>query len=92
MPQAALIEEVAAIFYTASVDEWRLRLDDIDCCFEALFGADKITQLAQFQSRKALSIAGPTYPAWIDQEAVETATDFEEIEPGAKPAWNTGPG
>jgi crotonobetainyl-CoA:carnitine CoA-transferase CaiB-like acyl-CoA transferase len=89
MPQKRLIKEVAGLIATGSVNHWCDLLDDIDCCFEALFSADDIARQEHLKSRRALSAAGPTYPAWIDQQAVETATDFEELEAGATPNWNT---
>ncbi|MCP4768225.1 MAG: CoA transferase, partial [Gammaproteobacteria bacterium] len=89
MPQSGLIEEVAGLMASRSVSDWRALLDDIDCCFEALFSADDLAQQAQLKSRRALTAAGPTYPAWIDQQAVETATDFEELDASEPPRWKT---
>ena len=89
MPQTALIEEVAGLIASRSVNHWRDLLDAIDCCFEALFSADDVAQQAQLKSRRALTAAGPTYPAWIDQQAVETATDFEQLAASEPLRWNT---
>jgi crotonobetainyl-CoA:carnitine CoA-transferase CaiB-like acyl-CoA transferase len=89
MPQKRLIKEVAGLIATGSVNHWCDLLDDIDCCFEALFSAEKVAQQAHLKSRQATSADGPTYPAWIDRQVVETATDFEELEPGAAPKWTT---
>ncbi|MCP4301205.1 MAG: CoA transferase [Gammaproteobacteria bacterium] len=88
MPQTVLIEEVAGLMTSRNVNHWRDLLDDIDCCFEALFSADGIVQQAQLKSRHAVTTAGPTYPAWIDQQAVETATDFEQFATNESLRWN----
>ena len=92
MPQTGLIEEVAGLMASRSVNHWRDLLDDIDCCFEALFSADDVAQQAQLKSRRALTAAGPTYPAWIDQQTVDTATDFEELDASKSLRWNTRAG
>jgi crotonobetainyl-CoA:carnitine CoA-transferase CaiB-like acyl-CoA transferase len=87
MPQKRLIKEVAALMATGSVNHWRDLLEDSNCCFEALLSADDVAQQEQLQSRRALTAAGPTYPAWIDQQAVETATDIEQLAAGEPPRW-----
>jgi crotonobetainyl-CoA:carnitine CoA-transferase CaiB-like acyl-CoA transferase len=89
MPQKRLIKEVAGLMATGSINHWRDLLDDIDCSFEVLFSAADIAQQAQLKSRRALTAAGPTYPAWIDQQAVETATDFEQLAASEPLRWIT---
>jgi crotonobetainyl-CoA:carnitine CoA-transferase CaiB-like acyl-CoA transferase len=89
MPQTGLIEEVAERVASRGVNHWRELLDDIDCCFEMLFSADELARQAQLESRRALTAAGPTYPAWINRQPLETASDYEALEPGEAPAWNT---
>ncbi|MCP4469561.1 MAG: CoA transferase [Gammaproteobacteria bacterium] len=89
MPQKALIEEVAGLVASRSVNDWRDLLDDIECCFEVLFSVDEIAQQAQLKSRQALTGAGPTYPAWIDRQAVETATDIEQLDASEPPRWQS---
>ena len=79
MPQKGLIKDLARLIVTGSVNHWRDLLEDSNCCFEILFSAEELAQQAQLKSRRALTTAGPTYPAWIDQQAVETATDFEQF-------------
>jgi crotonobetainyl-CoA:carnitine CoA-transferase CaiB-like acyl-CoA transferase len=89
MPQKGLIKELAGLMATGSVNHWRDLLDDIDCCFEALSSADDVAQQAHLKSRRALTAAGPTYPAWINQQPLEIASDFEQLERDAAPEWNT---
>jgi len=92
MPQKRLIKEVAGLMATGSVNHWCDLLDDIDCCFEALFSADGLGQQVQLESRQALTTAGPTYPAWINQQAPETASDFEQIDASESLRWTTDAG
>ena len=92
MPQTGLIEEVARLIESRGVCDWRNLLDDIDCCFETLFSADDVAQQAQLKSRRALTSEGPTYPAWIDQQAVETATDFEQLATSEPLRWSSRAG
>jgi hypothetical protein len=61
------------------VDFWRDLLKDVDCCFEVLLHADQLAQQSQFASRAAIGADGPGYPVHIDQQAVATAIDFEQV-------------
>lgn len=92
MPQDSLIEEVATLFAGRSVTQSCDLLNDADCCFEALFSAGDLSRQAQFVSRQALNSAGPTYPAWIDQQALEPATDFEQLDSNQPLRWNASTG
>jgi alpha-methylacyl-CoA racemase len=79
MPQKSLIAEVAEVFAQQPRAHWCAQLDEIDCCFEALFAAQDISAQSQLESRQAVSRAGPTYPVWIDHQPVEVSEDFETI-------------
>ena len=92
MPQQALIAEVAAVFARRPRVQWQALLDQVDCCFEILFSSDNLAQHPQLKSRRALSTAGPTYPAWIDHEALEIAENFEAITATNELRWNTTTG
>ena len=89
MPQAGLLDEVAAVIAKNPLDHWRGLLDDIDCCFEALFDPEELAHQPQFQFRQSLTDAGPTYPAWIDGQAIRTDTDFEQMQDNKAPRWTT---
>jgi len=89
MPQRALIAEVAAVFAQRPRAHWQALLDQVDCCFEILFSSDNLAQHPQLKSRRALSTAGPTYPAWIDHEVVEIGENFESITAPNEIRWNT---
>jgi crotonobetainyl-CoA:carnitine CoA-transferase CaiB-like acyl-CoA transferase len=89
MPQKGLIKELAMLMATGSVNHWRDLLEESNCCFEVLFSANELAQQTQLESRQALTAAGPTYPAWINRQPVETAVDFEQLEQGAAPVWMT---
>jgi alpha-methylacyl-CoA racemase len=89
MPQLDLIEAVAAVIVTRSQAHWRELLDPVDCCFEILFNGDELAQHGQFEFRQALDENGPTYPAWINQQAVEISADFEQLAKGTAPHWHS---
>jgi alpha-methylacyl-CoA racemase len=89
MPQQVLIAEVAAVFAQRPRAHWQALLDPVDCCFEILFSSDNLAQHPQLKSRRAISTAGPTYPAWIDHEAVEITESFESITAPNEIRWNT---
>jgi len=80
MPQRQLIDEVSALIATRPLAYWHELLNDIDCCFEVLFTPAQLASHAQFEARAALTADGPTYPARINQQAVATAVDFEQID------------
>jgi alpha-methylacyl-CoA racemase len=91
MPQQALIAEVAAFFAQRPRAHWQALLDPVDCCFEIQFGSDNLAQHPHLKSRRALSTAGPTYPAWIDHEVIEIAENFEAITATNELRWKTSP-
>jgi crotonobetainyl-CoA:carnitine CoA-transferase CaiB-like acyl-CoA transferase len=89
MPQRALISAVARVFAQQPRAHWSTLLDPVDCCFEILFASANLEQQPQFKSRRAVTAAGPAYPAWINQQAVAIGEDFEEITVTAQLHWNT---
>lgn len=92
MPQQSLIAEVAGVFAQQPRAHWCARLDPIDCCFEKLFAGPNLADQAQFRSRRAVTAAGPTYPARIDHGAVEINEEFETIATGTDLHWRNTPG
>ena len=80
MPQQALIAELAELFAGESRDFWQARLDPVDCCFEVLFDTPSLAQQPQLAARRAVTAAGPTYPAWVDGQPVEVSEDFESAD------------
>jgi alpha-methylacyl-CoA racemase len=90
MPQKELIAEVAQLIAQQTLAHWQSLLDPIDCCFEALLGAEGLAKHPQFDSRQALTPAGPCYPAWIDDQPLEVGTEFETIAAGEQPRWRSG--
>ena len=92
MPQQTLIAEVAQLIGSRPRSHWQALLDPVDCCFEILFEANALARHPQLQARRALTAAGPTYPAWLDERPVEIATDFETITPGDPLRWNSQTG
>ncbi len=89
MPQRALIAEVAALFLQQPGAHWSARLDQVDCCFEILFGSDKLATHPQFEARQAITAAGPGYPVWINHQALEVSLDFEAIGSSAQLSWKS---
>ena len=89
MPQQALIAEVAHVFAQKPRAHWCTHLEQIDCCFEILFSSAELAQQPQFEFRQAISAAGPTYPAWINQQAVKIVEDFEEVTTPDQLHWNS---
>ena len=89
MPQTNLLDEVADVIKSQALGHWRNLLDDIDCCFEALFEPEEIAHQPQFEYRESLTDAGPAYPAWIDGQAVRTPAEFEQIDANEPPRWLT---
>jgi crotonobetainyl-CoA:carnitine CoA-transferase CaiB-like acyl-CoA transferase len=89
MPQHGLIGEVAELISRYPQAHWRSLLDDVDCCFEILFDADDLAHHAQFQSRHALTIDGPTHPVRINQQPVEITTEVEQITSPDQLRWNS---
>jgi crotonobetainyl-CoA:carnitine CoA-transferase CaiB-like acyl-CoA transferase len=88
MPQRQLIDEVAALIATRPLAYWQDLLNPIDCCFEVLFTPAQLARQAQFEARAALNADGPTYPARIDQQAVVTASEFEQIDDIRDLGWS----
>ena len=73
IPQTSLIAEVAALFASRSLADWRTLLDPVDCCFEAVLEHAEIADHPQVAARKMLSrdawpdpLVQTLYPAWID--------------------------
>ena len=89
MPQQALIAAVAQVFAQQPRTHWSTRLDPVDCCFEILFSSADLAQQPQLESRQAVTAAGPTYPAWINQQAVKIDEDFEEVTTPDQLHWNS---
>ena len=89
MPQRELIDEVAAVIATENREHWRQKLDPVDCCFEVLFTPGELAQHAQFQIRHALDADGPTYPAWIDQQALTPPKEVEELASNDELRWRS---
>ncbi len=89
MPQQILMDEVAQCIVQHPQSHWRKLLDNVDCCFEILFTGEDLAQHAQFKSRHAINDHGPTHPAWINRQAPEIPTDFEEINPTAEICWHS---
>ncbi len=92
MPQRELIDEVAAVIATQDRESWRQKLDPVDCCFEALFTPEELAQHAQFRFRQALDASGPTYPAWINRQALTPATGPEELSSNDELRWRCAQG
>ena len=92
MPQHQLIDEVSALFTTRPLAYWQDLLDPVDCCFEVLFTAGQLARHPQFEARAALNANGPTYPARINQQAVATAIDFEQIDDPRQLDWRASAG
>jgi alpha-methylacyl-CoA racemase len=91
MPQQSLIADVAGVFAQQPQAHWCARLDQVDCCFEKLFTGQNLADQAQFRSRRAVSAAGPTYPAWINHEALKINEEFETIAADSKLQWSNLP-
>ena len=89
MPQQNLIAELARLISKYPRSYWRELLGEVECCFEPLFSSDELAQHAQFESREALNAQGPTYPAWINQQPVETSPDFEQLTSHDQLRWNS---
>jgi len=90
MPQRQLIDEVSALFAAEPLAYWHKLLNHIDCCFEVLFTPAQLARHAQFAARASLNPHGPTYPARINQQAVATAIDFEQIDDIQQLGWRAG--
>ena len=88
MPQQVLIAEVATVFAQQPRAHWCARLDQVDCCFAILFGTDNLAQQPQLKYRQAVTEAGPTYPAWINQRPVTIPQDFETIVAADQLRWH----
>jgi alpha-methylacyl-CoA racemase len=43
LPQHALIAEVASLFASRPLADWRARLDPVDCCFEAVYELNEVS-------------------------------------------------
>jgi len=89
MPQRDLIGEVAQLLAQQPLAHWQALLDPLDCCFEALLGAGDLARHPQFEARRALTPAGPCYPAWIDDQPLEIETGFETISTGEQLRWRS---
>ena len=89
MPQRELIGAVAAEIATRTGAHWQQKLDPVDCCFEVLFAPDELVNHAQFQSRQALNENGPNYPAWIDQQVLQVATEPEQVSSTGELHWKS---
>ena len=92
MPQQSLIAEVAAVLAQQPRAHWCTHLDQVECCFEILFSTQDLGQQEPFKSRQAVTRAGPTYPAWINHQSVETREEFETITPNSQLHWKTKSG
>ena len=73
VPQVSLIAEVAALFASRSLADWRSLLDPVDCCFEPVLEHAEIADHPQVAARNMLSrdawpdpLIQVLYPAWID--------------------------
>jgi hypothetical protein len=53
---------------------------------------DELTQHAQFQFRQALDASGPTYPAWINRQALTPATGPDELNSNDELRWSCARG
>lgn len=54
MPQTSLINELRALFATASCDDWVDLLAETDCCFEPVLAPDEVASHPQVIHRKLL--------------------------------------
>ena len=87
MPQAELLAEVTELIQRQPLAYWQQRLDQIDCCFEALLHADDIGQHPQVQARQSLSKSGPGYPGWINQATVTVDENLISIASAEDAIW-----
>lgn len=65
MPQAALINELRALFLTASRDAWVELLASTDCCFEPLLEPEEVVKHPQVVDRQLLESGNNNSPTDI---------------------------
>ena len=80
MPQQKLIEAVARVISDKPLTHWNDLLNDVDCCYEAVYLPAELHQHPQIGARDALTGFGPAWPGWIDGQPVAVASDFTEID------------
>ena len=66
MPQQQLITEVAEIIDKKPLTHWNDLLNDVDCCYEAVYSPTALHQHLQIAAREALDEHGPAWPGWIN--------------------------
>lgn len=59
------------------------------CNLAGPVAAQDISAQSPLESRRAVTKAGPTYPAWINHRPVEVSEDFETTVPGHPLHWKT---
>ena len=70
LPQKALIDELRALFFTATRDAWVARLAHTDCCFEPLLDPEEVAGQPQVVARRLLEPAqGVDLPADVRMPA-----------------------
>ena len=87
MPQTGLLAEVSELIKQHPLAYWHQRLDQVDCCFEALLHPDDIGHHPQVQARQSLSKSGPGYPGWINQATVTVDENLISIASTKTAIW-----
>lgn len=94
LPQAALIDEVERVFAGRPLDEWRRRLDGVDCCAEAVLAPDEVPDFEQVRARGSVKAVEATsyeipFPCFIDGQPPAARTALREIAAAAAvAAWS----
>ncbi len=86
-PQLDLIERVGSLFSRFSLQYWKNKLKNIDCCFEPIPLADEIYQHPQTRARNLFDHDKFSFPGKINQKNCSDVRDLEELEVHQLPNW-----
>lgn len=87
LPQDQLISEIAELFASDSLQNWKSKLGSVDCCFEPILNPDEVASHPQARDRGLMGAAAPASAMWINGKPVASGNDVQEVENSSHIHW-----